>query len=82
MRNLEVLRQAAKDFGIEELRAHDAQIPWSRIAAMRNVLAHQYLGVDVSLVWNIVERELVGLRSAIEGVLRNLTDESEDGTKS
>jgi uncharacterized protein with HEPN domain len=82
VRNLEVLGQATKDFGTEELRARDPSIPWSRIAALRNVLAHQYLGVDVTLVWNIVERELVGLRSVIEGVLRNLTDGSEDEKKS
>ena len=71
VRNLEVLGQAAKDFGTEDLQASASGIPWSRIAGLRNVLAHQYLGVDMSLVWNIVERELPQLRPAVEALLRN-----------
>jgi len=68
VRNLEVLGQAAKDFGREDLQGTASGIPWSRIAGLRNVLAHQYLGVDLSLVWNIIERELPQLRPAVEAL--------------
>jgi uncharacterized protein with HEPN domain len=60
--------KAAKDFGAEDLQATASGIPWSRIAGLRNVLAHQYLGVDLSLVWNIIERELPQLRPAVEAL--------------
>jgi len=40
-------------------------IPWMQIAGTRNILAHQYLGVDLNLVWNIVEKNLPALKIAI-----------------
>jgi uncharacterized protein with HEPN domain len=36
-----------------------------QIAGTRNILAHQYLGVDLNLVWNIVEKNLPALKIAI-----------------
>lgn len=64
IRNLEIIGQAVKDYGTEALLAADSSIPWQRIAGLRNVLAHQYLGVDLRLVWNIVQDELPKLRAA------------------
>ena len=58
IRNLEVIGQAVKDLGTDRLSDEQPAIPWSQIAGARNVLAHQYLGVDLTLVWNIVERDL------------------------
>ena len=46
VRNLEVIGQALKDFGIEALLMEQPDMPWREIAGMRNVLAHEYLGVD------------------------------------
>lgn len=65
IRNLEVIGQAVKDFGTDELVANHPQIPWLQIAGTRNILAHQYLGVDNELIWNIVELELPQLELAI-----------------
>jgi uncharacterized protein with HEPN domain len=66
IRNLEVIGQAVKDFGKDELATRDISVPWEAIAGLRNVLAHQYLGVDVQLVWKIVERDLPQLKVAVE----------------
>lgn len=68
IRNLEVIGQAVKDFGKEELEALDVSVPWGAIAGLPNVLAHQYLGVDIKLVWRIVERDLPTLKSAVAGL--------------
>ncbi|MBI1285837.1 MAG: DUF86 domain-containing protein [Thiobacillus sp.] len=65
IRNLEVIGQAVKDLGTERLNAEQPAIPWTQIAGARNVLAHQYLGVDLNLVWNIVEKNLPSLKAAI-----------------
>ena len=54
IRNLEVIGQAVKDLGADGLAASHPGTPWPQIAATRNFLAHQYLGVDLVLVWNIV----------------------------
>lgn len=48
------------------------EIPWRLVADFRNVLAHQYLGVDLNLVWNIVEKELPRLSRALKQVEERL----------
>ena len=65
IRNLEVIGQAVKDLGTERLSAEQPAVPWTQIAGARNVLAHQYLGVDLNLVWNIIEQNLPSLKAAI-----------------
>jgi uncharacterized protein with HEPN domain len=65
VRNLEVIGQAVKDFGVEQLTAGHSDIPWNHIAGMRNILAHQYLGVDLTLTWDVVARDITLLKSKI-----------------
>jgi uncharacterized protein with HEPN domain len=61
IRNVEIIGQAVKGVD-QDTRALDPTIPWRRIAGMRDKLIHDYFGVDLSLVWDVVERELPGLR--------------------
>jgi uncharacterized protein with HEPN domain len=65
LRNLEVIGQACKDYGIAELEHSHPDIRWRRVAGFRNQLAHEYLGLDIELVWNIVREQLPSLRRAI-----------------
>jgi uncharacterized protein with HEPN domain len=69
IRNLEIIGQAVRDLGFEELSRHEPGIPWKLIAGLRNVLAHQYLGVDLKLVWNVVQDHLPALRDALRTLL-------------
>ena len=68
IRNLEVIGQALKDFGIEVLTDKVSHIPWSQVAGMRNILAHEYLGVDMVMIWDTVQLHLDDLRQALETV--------------
>lgn len=68
IRNLEIIGQAVKDTGKDLLVAADPSIPWEQIAGTRNILAHQYLGVDTALIWEIIERDLPKLERAIVAV--------------
>lgn len=70
IRNLEIIGQALKDFGIAELSALNPIMPWQQIAGMRNVLAHEYLGVDAVMVWETIQTKLEGLRLALEETMR------------
>lgn len=56
IRNVEVLGQAVKGLSAET-RARDDSIRWRQIAGMRDKLIHEYFGVDLTLVWDVVERE-------------------------
>lgn len=47
-------------------------IPWTRIRAMRNLIAHDYAGIEAAIVWQTVGRRLPELRVAVEEVLKRL----------
>lgn len=68
LRNLEVIGEAAKRLD-DAYRAAHPEVPWRALAGLRDVLIHQYEGVDLGQVWAIVERELPGLRKAIAALL-------------
>jgi uncharacterized protein with HEPN domain len=71
VRNFETIGEAAKQVSGDLRKAHP-EIPWRKVAGFRDVLIHDYLGVDVNEVWNITERELPDLRAKIDGVLQEL----------
>ncbi len=53
IRNLEVIGEAAKRISAD-FRAVHSDVPWSRMAGMRDILIHNYLGVDLEIVWDVV----------------------------
>ncbi len=69
IRNLEIVGQIVRDPGPDSLAEQRPEVPWARIGGTRNIPAHQYLGVDLSLIWNIVERELAPLEQAVQHFL-------------
>ena len=71
VRNLEVIGEAAKNVS-EGLKATHPDIPWKRIAGMRDKMIHAYFGVDLRLVWEVVERDLPELRRTVDSILREL----------
>lgn len=73
LRNLEVLGQCIKDSDLAILMQDAPEVPWTKVAAFRNVLAHEYLGVDPLLVWAIIENHLPALESALSAHLKKLS---------
>jgi uncharacterized protein with HEPN domain len=49
------------------------QVPWQKIKAMRNLIAHDYAGIEAAVVWQTVEHRLPELRIAVEGILKRLS---------
>jgi len=72
IRNLEVIGEAVKNLSAE-MRSQHPEIPWARIAGMRDVLIHGYFGVRLETVWNAVERRLPEFKAHI----KRLLDEAE-----
>ena len=67
MRNLEVMCESIKKLP-DEWKASEPDIPWHRIVGFRNRLAHDYLDIDVDVVWDIIENYLPTLDTATETI--------------
>ena len=74
LRELQTLAESAQRLSAS-VKARHPEIPWERIAGFRNVLVHNYLGIKLQRVWEIVERDLPVLRVAVEA----MRQETEDG---
>jgi uncharacterized protein with HEPN domain len=68
IRNFEIIGEPSKALS-KDLRDRTEDLPWRRIAGMRDRLIHQYFGVDLELVWSAVERELPALGARVEELL-------------
>ncbi len=73
VRNLEVIGEAIKQVP-PEIRDRHPQVPWQRIAGLRDILIHHYFGIDIDIVWDIVENKLPELKSQIQAVLAEFGD--------
>ncbi len=73
LRNLEVMGESIKKLP-NEWKASQSQVEWVKVGDFRNVLAHDYLGVNLDIVWNIVENYLPSLREAIEAIANRYWD--------
>lgn len=64
VRQLEIIGEATKHLS-PEFRDGNPSVPWQRIAGLRDVLTHDYMGVDLTTVWEIVQNRLPGLKSVV-----------------
>jgi len=69
VRNFEIMGEAVKNMSDKFKQSHP-EIPWKRVAGFRDILIHDYMGVDVNEVWKIVERDLPILKSQISQLLK------------
>ena len=68
IRSLEVIGEAVKKLP-KEITDNYPEIPWKSIAAMRDLLIHEYFGVNMNLVWNTIQKELLPLRNAAQKII-------------
>jgi uncharacterized protein with HEPN domain len=64
VRNLEIIGGAVKRLP-PTVRARRPDIDWRRIAGFRDILIHAYFGVDLDIVWDIVEHKVPALLDAV-----------------
>ena len=68
VRNLEVIGEAVRHLSVnrEDL---PGETPWVDIAGMRNILIHEYFGVDMKIIWHTIVEDLPKLKVQVRGLL-------------
>ena len=69
VRNLEIIGEAVRRLS-NETQSLPTGVPWVDIAGMRNVLIHEYFGVDLRIIWQTVSSDLPALRAELERFVR------------
>jgi uncharacterized protein with HEPN domain len=68
IRNLQVLSESTQKLS-ETLKSAHPEIHWKAIAGFRNILVHNYLGLDLAQIWIVIENRLPPLRASLEKLL-------------
>ncbi len=71
MRRLAVIGEAAKNIPMSLRKEHE-NIDWKAIVGLKNILVHEYFGVDISVIWHIIKDDLPKLKLEIEKMLKEL----------
>jgi len=68
LRNLEIIGEAVKNIS-EETRQKYPNVKWRKIAGFRDIVAHEYFGINDETVWDIVENEISALLEIVKIML-------------
>lgn len=68
VRNLEIIGEAAGKIP-PEIRDEYPDIPWKKIVGLRNILIHEYFGIDIEIIWDVVENHLGNLKIEAQRIM-------------
>jgi len=71
IRSLEIIGEATKRLS-NDFRIKYPQISWKEMAGMRDILIHEYFGVDYNLVWDVIMDDIPTLEKKIQAILKDL----------
>jgi uncharacterized protein with HEPN domain len=69
VRNLEIIGEAAKHIPTS-IRAKHTEIPWKKMIGLRNIITHEYFGIDEKIIWEIVKHNLSNVKHSIIELLQ------------
>lgn len=71
IRNLQVMAESSQRLS-EDIKNNFPDIRWKDISGFRNILVHDYLGVDLDMIWSVVELELPKLEKALTKIIKTI----------
>lgn len=67
VRNLEIIGEAINNIP-EEIRSRYPNVEWRKISGLRNILVHEYFGIDTEIIWDIVRNKIPELEKEIRKI--------------
>jgi uncharacterized protein with HEPN domain len=67
VRNLEIIGEASNRLPADFKKSH-SQIQWAKVVGLRHRIVHEYFGIDLQIVWQILQKDLPSLRKAISQI--------------
>ncbi|HLD74496.1 MAG TPA: DUF86 domain-containing protein [Bdellovibrionota bacterium] len=67
VRNLEIIGEAVKTLPNDVKRQYP-KIEWKKIAGLRDILIHEYFGIDQEIIWDIIKNKLISFKEEIENL--------------
>lgn len=64
VRNLEIIGEATKKLP-NETKNKATNVEWKKIAGLRDILIHEYFGVDLEIIWDIIKNKLPELKKEV-----------------
>jgi len=68
VRNLEIIGEASNRLP-EDFRTKHPEIEWVKIVGLRHRIVHEYFGVDLPMIWYILQHDLPSLRAALQQMM-------------
>ena len=70
IRNFEIIGESTKHLSAD-FRDKQPEVPWKKISGMRDILIHDYLGIDIYSVWDTIEKDLPELKEQLNSIIQN-----------
>lgn len=73
IRRIEIIGEAVK-YLPDDIKDSHSEVPWKMIAGMRDVLTHQYFGVDIEATWDVVKKDIPELKGKLLMIQKELKE--------
>ena len=69
IRNFEIIGEASQKIP-QEIKSKYQSVEWVKLTSFRNILIHEYFGVDTDIVWDVIKNKLPDLQEQIQNVIK------------